>query len=169
MSSGSATASRRINFLGPQIGGRFREQWGILTADFTAKVALGGNHAAVGINGQSTLTSSVIPNQSLPGGLFALPSNGNGGSNTRLSAYRKWAPISVCNSCLVFARVGYSVLYLSSVARAGQQVNRNLDVTQIPTSEFFGLGGGNGQPVFNGSSHSSYFAQGLNFGLEFRF
>ena len=102
--------------------------------------------------------------------MFALGSNGNGGSNTRFSAIPEvGANIGIQLMPGVFVRVGYSFLYWSSVARAGQQINRNLDVTQIPTSQFYGLNGGTGQPVFGSIVHSTYFAQGLNIGMEFRF
>jgi hypothetical protein len=61
------------------------------------------------------------------------------------------------------AFVGYDILYLSSVVRAGEQVNLAVDPTH--------LGGGAttaAQPPF--AFHSSdYWAQGLNFGLEFRY
>ena len=59
------------------------------------------------------------------------------------------------------AFVGYDYLYLSSVARAGDQVNLNVN-----PNRFLGGGGPANSPfVFHSTD---YWAQGVNFGLEFR-
>ncbi len=158
------------HFLGPQIGGRLRYQLGVLAAELTGKMALGTNRSTLGVNGESTLISNVVGNQTVPGGLFALPSNGNGASNSQLCFVPEvGANIGVQLLPSVYFRVGYTFLYMTSVGRVGQQINRNIDATQVPASQFFGFPGGNGQPLVNTVNHGNYFAQGLNLGLEFRF
>lgn len=58
--------------------------------------------------------------------------------------------------------VGYDFLYLSNVIRAGDQVNLNVN-----PNRFLGISGGPANSPF--AFHTSdYWAQGLNFGLEFR-
>jgi len=64
--------------------------------------------------------------------------------------------------------VGYNFLYCSSVLRPGNQIDRVLDETLIPN---FGTGvapAGQSRPapILRGSD---FWAQGLNFGVEFRF
>ena len=59
--------------------------------------------------------------------------------------------------------VGYDFLYLSDVVRAGDQVN--LAVNPNPLR---GVTGGPAQPVFI-VRPSDFWAQGVNFGLEFRY
>jgi hypothetical protein len=61
------------------------------------------------------------------------------------------------------AFVGYDFLYVSSVVRAGDQVN--LLVNPLPLA---GVAGGPAEPSF--AFHGSdFWAQGVNFGLEFRY
>lgn len=158
------------NFLGPQFGGRLRYQWGILSADLVGKIGLGTTHASVGVIGNSTLLSPGVANQVYPGGLYALPSNGNGAANSRFAFVPEvGGNIGIQLLPGISVRVGYTFLYWSSVARAGQQINRNLDPNQIPASEFYSQTLVTGQPVFSGVTHGSYFAEGLNVGLEFRY
>jgi len=66
--------------------------------------------------------------------------------------------------------VGYSFLYLSDVAQPGNQIDRSLNVTRIPfnTQGVAFEPGGPTQPALNINS-SSFWAQGINFGLELRF
>ena len=66
--------------------------------------------------------------------------------------------------------VGYNVMYWSSVVRPGDQINRIINPSQIPG---FGTGitpgpGSPAQPAFAFRS-SDFWAQGITFGLEWRF
>ena len=68
----------------------------------------------------------------------------------------------------VYATVGYTFLYWSNVLRPGNQIDRNVNASLIPTSQDFGRGNTQGPPNF--SFHGSdFWAQGLNFGLLFSF
>jgi hypothetical protein len=68
----------------------------------------------------------------------------------------------------VRAMVGYNFLYWSSVVRASDQVNRIVNPTQVPSSQAFGVAVGPAQPRSDLRS-TDFWAQGLNFGLEFRY
>ena len=63
--------------------------------------------------------------------------------------------------------VGYDFLYWSQVVRPGNQLDRNVNLTQSPV---FGTGVLSGPaspvPLFN---RTDFWAQGINLGLEFRF
>ena len=60
------------------------------------------------------------------------------------------------------ATVGYDFLYLSDVARAGDQVDQRVNPARA-----VGMAGALNPPfVFHGTD---FWAQGLNFGLEFRY
>jgi hypothetical protein len=54
------------------------------------------------------------------------------------------------------------------VARPGNQVDLNVNRFQVPTSGFFGRGTGPDRPAFN-FQNSDYWAQGINFGLQFTY
>jgi hypothetical protein len=157
-------------FMGPQVGGRLQFTEGLFTAEVTGKIALGTTMGRVGVNGGSALLSNVVPSQAVAGGLFAQQSN-IGGFNTTWFSVVPEIDVNVGLELFsgVYLRAGYSFLYWSSVMRAGEQINRNIDVTQVPSSNFFGLPGGTGSPLLLQHSHSDYWAQGLNFGLEVRF
>ena len=65
------------------------------------------------------------------------------------------------NSALTF---GYSWFLLSDVERAGEQIDLGVNVTQIPPGNLVGAA----RPAFPGTK-SSFWTQGLSFGLEARF
>ena len=64
--------------------------------------------------------------------------------------------------------IGYDLLYWTNVARAGVEIDRTVDLRQIPTVPIY-------NPALRGTlappeiHNSSYLANGLTFGFEFRF
>jgi hypothetical protein len=61
--------------------------------------------------------------------------------------------------------VGYNFLYWSNVIRPGNQVDRVINPNLLPPAN--GLGGPN-RPTFEFHG-SDFWAQGVSFGLEFRY
>jgi hypothetical protein len=68
----------------------------------------------------------------------------------------------------VRARVGYTFLYVSSVVRPGDQIDRAINPHQVPIDQDFGLPGGPNRPAPELRA-TQFWAQGINFGLEFTF
>jgi hypothetical protein len=64
--------------------------------------------------------------------------------------------------------VGYSFLYLSSVVRPGDQIDRVLNVTRIPNFVPGAVPSGPLRPMPL-IHDTDFWAQGINFGVEFRF
>jgi hypothetical protein len=60
--------------------------------------------------------------------------------------------------------VGYSLVYWSKVIRAGEQIDLNVNPSQFPPGDLVGAP----QPQFRAVT-TDFWAQGLNFGLDFRF
>ena len=60
---------------------------------------------------------------------------------------------------------GYSFLYWTNVARAGDQIDLNVDARQLPTRAGPGVGV---QPAFVLRTND-FWAQGVNFGVQFRY
>jgi hypothetical protein len=158
----------RNNFYGGQIGTRLELYCGGLFVNFMGKLALGSNHESVNINGSSTLSSSATQ-LTVPGGLLAVSSN-NGQFNHDSFAVIPEFGINVgyqfWHYCRVF--VGYQFLYWSDVVRPGQQINRTVNPTLVPTSSLFGIAEGPAQPLVP-MVRTDYWAQGLNFGIAFRY
>jgi hypothetical protein len=72
----------------------------------------------------------------------------------------------ISSSLRVFA--GYSFLYLGDVLRPGDQVNTTVNPGLVPASPWYGTSSVPAQPSAL-LSRSDFWAQGINFGLAFRY
>jgi hypothetical protein len=155
-------------FYGGQVGLRSEASlWGFSVIVDT-KVALGQTHQVVDVHGTSTLISPTGVTQ-VPGGLLALRSNSGILSNQEFSV----APELTVNvgyeltqSLRIF--VGYNLLYWTNVARPGDQVNRSIDVRQVPTSPSFSATAVAVSPP-QPFKQSDFWAQGVNVGIVLGF
>jgi Putative beta barrel porin-7 (BBP7) len=154
------------DFYGGQLGLNSEYRRGRWFLDLNTRVALGDVHQVVEING-ATLTSDPTGVSLSRGGLLAQGSNIGSYSRDRFAVVPE-VGLNVgyqVTECLrVF--VGYNALYISSVVRPADQIDRRVNPTQIP-----GGGGtlvGPANPAFTSFHGTDFYAQGLNFGLEFR-
>ena len=161
------------NFYGAQLGVRARFDWGSWFAIGTVKFAMGAMVQSVDIDG-SLVTNDFngfgAP-QTFSGGYFAQPTNI--GNHTR-SVFAVVPEVGlnlgyqITQWSAVF--VGYTFLYTNNVARATQQVSRNINPTQ--SASFGGVPPtplqGPAQPSFKFNG-TDFWAQGVNVGLAFRF
>jgi hypothetical protein len=152
--------STRNNFYGGQLGLVSEWRRGRWSLDLKTKVALGSTHQVAEING-----STVINGTPFTGGLLALPSNIGRFSRD----FFTWAPEVGLNLGYQFTPhlrgyVGYNFLYWSDVLRPGNQIDRVVNVNQLPPA----IPGGPARPAFTFNG-SDFWAQGVNFGLEFRY
>jgi hypothetical protein len=156
------------NFYGGQLGSRFAWKGDRLGLEATVKVALGSTQEIVDIQGNNAQFSGGALTGASPGGLFTQPSN-----ISHTTAYQFGVvPSAELKFSYYFspwwrAYIGYDFLYWNQVARPGQQVDRNVNLSQSP---LFGAGVLSGPaspaPLVN---RSDFWVQGLNLGLEFRF
>jgi len=153
-------------FNGGQLGLHADLSRGIVFCELTGKVALGQTFEMVRIDGVTTLN-----NQRHPGGVFALPTNI--GRYTR-SAFAV-VPEGTFRLGLKFndagrLYVGYNFLYLSDVARPGDQLDRTVNPAQIASLNPGGtvgmLGPDRPRPMI---SRTDFWTQGLVIGLETRY
>lgn len=161
------------NFYGGQVGLTGEIRRGRWFMDTRATVAFGTVHQTAEINGGQTL---LFPNGQVgqyQGGLLALP-----GANIGRFSQDKFAVMPqvginlgyhITPHCRVF--VGYSFLYLSSVVRAGNLIDPMLDAARIPN---FPLP--NNPGILPGTPRpapvlrtTDFWAQGINFGLQWTF
>lgn len=166
----------RNNFYGGQLGVRGEYLLNRIMLQAAIKVALGDVREQVQINGLTQTNLILGPGTPIlpyAGGIFAQPSNI--GDHTRhVFGVLPEVDINVGYQVRDWARifVGYNFLYLSNVVRPGNQINPSLNTTRIPfNTDPNGPNltpAGPAQPAF--SFHdSSFWAQGINFGIEFRF
>jgi hypothetical protein len=130
------------------------------------KVALGNTHSRIVIDGSTTTT---LPDgggtTTAPGGLLALPTNiGTFQKDSFAMIPELGVTVGRDLTCRLRATVGYSLIYWSKVIRAGEQIDLNVNPTQFPPDELIGAP----QPQFRAVT-TDFWAQGLNFGLDFRF
>lgn len=156
----------RNSFHGGEVGTAIemgRNRW---TLDMLMRLALGGVKQEVEIDGQTRLTPTTgNPIQTFTGGLLAQTSN--------IGTYSRneFAVIPELNANLGFyltprlrTIVGYTFFYFSNVVRPGDQIDLDVNPDLIPPQ---GNVVGLMRPDFE-FRETSYWAQGVNVGLDFR-
>jgi hypothetical protein len=125
--------STRNQFYGAQIGGVAKFFLEALELNLGTKIALGGAAEQVHIDGfqfRTLPTGTVVPSQ---GGLLALASNIGRFHRDEFSVIPEFDVIASYAICRhVSFQAGYEFLYWGRVLRPGEQIDRVLDVTQIP-------------------------------------
>jgi Putative beta barrel porin-7 (BBP7) len=156
-------------FYGGQVGAQAEVCWGRVFVDVVGKVALGETHEVVDIHGSTAITSPNGTTVVTPAGFLA--SGSNSGHFTR-DVFAVLPEVGInagyqITRCLR-ASVGYTFLYCSAVARPGDQVDVGLSGTQIPTDTRYNPAAGPARPAVL-LRDTDFWAQGINFGLEFRY
>jgi hypothetical protein len=153
----------RNNFYGGQLGTREEFRRGRWSLDVLTKVALGVSDESVTIKGNTQITAPGGPPQNFVGGLLALPTNiGNYHRDSFAVIPEVGVSVGYQVTSHLRAKLGYSFLYWSSVARPGNEVNRLVNPTQLPPNTLVGVA----QPTFLFKS-TDFWAQGINAGLEY--
>jgi hypothetical protein len=159
----------RNQFNGAQVGTLLEVNIGKAYCYIVGKVALGSTQQTLLINGNTGLFRPGADPINAPGGLLAVASNI--GSYER-NEFTVVPEVDINFGYQVFpwmrAYIGYTFLYWSSVARPSQQIDRIINLNQVPVSTTFNplLGLPRPVPTFD---QSNFWAQGINFGLAFRF
>lgn len=171
-------------FYGAQIGARLEGRCCRLFANVTGKAAFGRTEEIVDVAGASLLFNPGIVNGALaaagaagipsqggnvaPGAIYAQPSN----MGTHIQ--RQYAVASELNvnvgyylTCWLRFYVGYNLFHLNHVARPGDQIDPFVNNTSIPFRSFL-MPAGAPRPSFV-FRDSDFWAQGISFGLDFRF
>jgi hypothetical protein len=162
----------RNQFYGGQLGTHAEWVHGSLFVDVLGKVAVGVTHEVVAVTGTSQLApfSGVGTGTSLvaPGGLLATATNIGASGRTRFGFVPELG-LTVGYQCGPYCRffTGYTFLYWNDVVRPGNQIDRTVNLTQVPIAVYGPLSGP-AQPVrlFN---QSDFWAQGISLGFEVRF
>lgn len=154
-------------FYGGQIGLRHEQRRGRWFANLRGLLGLGATHQTISIDGRQVLIDRQNNVSTFQGGLLALPSNM--GRYTRDNF--AFVPEIGLNFGMYLtprlrAYLGYTFIYWSNVARAGDQVDLALDVNQIPN---FNIGPVPPAPQARPRvpfDQTDYWLQGINFGME---
>lgn len=159
----------RNRFYGGQIGAVAewrRDRWGV---DLRAKLGLGVTHQEININGGQTVVGPSGGTTGFVGGLLALPTNIGHFSRDRFSVVPELGvTLRYQITTNLYASVGYNILYWSNVVRPGDQIDRVLDVTQIPNGPLGFQPTGQRRPAVL-FRESDLWAHGISVGLELRY
>jgi hypothetical protein len=134
------------------------------TFEGVMKLALGNTHSQVTIDGRTIVTVPGEDPEPLGRGLLAQESNIGVYENDEFAVIPELGVmVGYDLSCHLRATFGYTFIYWSRVARPGDQIDMDIDGRQldglpeaIPRPEFRWVG-------------TDMWAQGLNFGLDYRF
>ena len=136
-------------------------RWGF---ELLAKLALGRTSSRVEINGSTTIIDGGN-SQTYPGGILALPTN-IGVYKTKEVAVMPEIGVNLmyCLTPRTKFTLGYTFIYLSHVARPGDQIDMMVNSSQFPPGNLNGVA----LPAFQFRT-TDFWAHGLNFGLDIRF
>jgi len=156
-------------FYGGQVGARLEYLGDRFSAGLTAKVALGDTSQRIDVNGNSTLFSPGQAPVTAAGGVLALPSNMGRRTYDSFSVVPEVGlNLGIQLTSYARATVGYTFLYWTDVVRPGNQIDRVVDRTTVPTLQQF-IPGATGTRPAPLHAQSDFWAQGISFGLELSF
>jgi hypothetical protein len=159
----------RNQFWGGQVGTRFEYAFGRLTAGGFAKVALGSMHQVVDQIGRTGAGQPGGPATFAPGGVLVTSTNGGRSVEDRFAVVPEVGlRLGYAFSQRLSGFVGYDFLYLSSVVRPGDQFDGRVNPNSLPLSATFGQPGGPALPAVL-HDRTDFWAQGVNFGLAYRY
>lgn len=158
------------NYFGGQVGMRIQAIFGCVTAGTTLKYGIGTNHQRLTIDGGQLLTGpGGVPQTQSVGGLLALPSNiGSFTQNRFAQVPEADFKLTVNLTDRISVHGGFAFLYFNRVIRAVNQIDRTIDITQIPNFP----GGAAATPTGLGRpgvffKESGLLVQALHFGVTF--
>jgi hypothetical protein len=165
--------STRNQFYGAEIGLAGERRWGPWSLDWRGKLAIGDNHQTVLINGTTVLTDLGTGQvRTFQGGLLALSTNIGRFERDRFSVIPE-LNLNVGYDVTEHIRLsmGYTFLYWSDVVRPGDQIDRVVDFTKVPS--FQPLPAGFPAAPQNRPAvlfrENDFYAHGLNFSVLFKF
>lgn len=152
------------DFHGVQIGARlFTQSTPEWSFELLGKLALGNTSTRTSISGLTAITDATGNTATQGAGLLAQSTNIGVFEDDHFSTLTELgATLRRHFGCNVALSVGYSFMVWTDVARVGNAIDTNINVTQIPPGSLTG----EAAPVFDGDT-SSFWAQGLRFGIEY--
>lgn len=147
-------------FHGAELGLVHQHHWGCLTAEISARVALGGTTGEVEIDGRTINTVPEIGSFTYAGGLLAQPTNMGWYQVSQFAAVPEFGVHLAYNVTPSLSLMcGYHLIVWPRVVRAADQLDVNL--SQLPPEP-----PGPGRLPRFPASQSTFVAQGLQLGLQ---
>ncbi len=155
-------------FYGGQIGARAELRQRRWSLEVVSKIAFGTSHQVVGINGTTVFAPPGIAPTAGQGGVFGQPTNSGRRSRDEFAVLPEvGVTVGYHLTSNLRAFLGYTFVYLSEAVRPGEQIDRALNISQIPAVSPGPLTGPR-RPAL-GIESTDFWAQGINLGFEFRY
>ena len=155
------------DFYGGVLGFNYERRFGSYFVGLRSSVALGLSHQEIAINGATTFTPPGGMPMTFPGGLLAQPSNIGRYTNDEFAVVPE---IGLRVGAQLTERlrgfVGYNWIYWSTVSRAGDQIDLNVNPNQLPPATL--PVPGPAVPAAR-TDVTDFWLQGISIGGEFRF
>ncbi len=155
-------------FNGAEFGIDSQSRYGRWTWEMLAKLALGATRSTVTINGSTVTTEPGVGSATSVGGFLASPTNMGRSQESNFTMIPELGCVlSYDLTCRLKATFGYTFMYWSRVARPGDQVDTTVNTSFLPNA---GPGTGVPSPLpVHLFQTSDFWAQGVSFGLDYRF
>lgn len=156
-------------FHGAEVGVVYERWWCKWAVEGVLKVALGNTHSEALVDGSTTVTVPVPGGPDdvtvTPQGLLAQQSNIGSRERDEFAVIPELGiNVGYDVTCNMRAMVGYSFIYWSRVARPGDQIDTDLNLSQIPPGTLNGIP----RPEFRWAI-TDMWVQGVNAGIDYRF
>lgn len=152
-------------FHGGELGISAKTRHRRLSFEFLAKLALGGTRSCLRVDGSTTVAVPGVAPVAYTDGMLALPTNSGTSRQSGFSAIPELGiNVGYDLTPRLKATFGYTFLYWSRVVRPADQIDMNLNPTQFPPGALVGYPAPEAKFIV-----SDYWAQGLNFGLDYRY
>jgi hypothetical protein len=160
--------SARNDFYGSELGLRtkiYRQRWSL---EILTKVAIGNTHQTATISGQ-TIKTTTDGTTSFDAGMLALGTNSGTFQQDAFTVIPQLGlELGYQLSCHWRAYLGYNLLFWGNVWRSGDQIDLQIDPRNVPSNPAFQPTSALPFPQFPGQA-TSFWAQGINVGVERRF
>ena len=159
--------STRNTFHGVNLGIRYEKQKSLIRVNAFANVALGVTDSRIAIDGWTHVVSPGLPTFVNQGGLLALSSNIGRTTESKFSAlFDVGFDVGLQIHRQFEIHAGYTFLLWPGVYRAGDQIDTVVNPNLLPPP-LVGAGGP-ARPARRNHS-SSFWAQGISFGFQYRY
>jgi hypothetical protein len=153
------------DFHGAQVGIAKSGRYSNFSLELLGKLAIGSTRSTVTVNGATVVTPPGGTASTSSGGLLALPTNMGTFEQRNFSMIPELGINAGYNfTSRLKVTAGYTLLYWSRVARPSDQIDTNINPTQLPPGPL------TGNPLPQAKFISSdYWVQGLTLGFDYRY